>query len=369
MPSTDRRYRLIDPRTGKPMRYVHHWVDLRNGTARFRFRRAGFKPVALPGLPGSPEFLAAYDAAMAGQTLPLPIGASRVKAGSLSAVIVSYLASAQFLALSQATRQTYRNILERFRREHGDKPVAGLSRKHIEAMLTTKVQTPAAANHWLRLVKALLDHAVAHGFRADNPAAAIKRIQHRAPGFHTWSEEEIAAFEARHAVGSKARLALALLLYTAQRRSDVVRMGRQHVKGGLLHITQQKTGNELAIPLHPALVEVMDNTPSKHLTFLVTDYGRPFTAAGFGNWFRDQCNAASLPKDCAAHGLRKAACRRLAEAGCSEKQIMSISGHTDIREVQRYTEAADKQRLSRSAMAAVVEAFGAKTGTSTGNGQ
>ena len=220
-------------------------------------------------------------------------------------------------------------------------------------MLAAKVKTPAAANHWLRLLKMLMQLAVEDKWRPDNPTTGIKRVKNKTDGFHTWSEEEIEQFEARHPVGSKARLALALLLHTAQRRSDVVKMGRQHVRGNSVKVRQQKTGTMLTIPLHAELAEIIAATPSEHLTFLTTSFGKPFTAPGFGNWFRDQCNAAGLPRQCAAHGLRKAACRRLAEAGCSANVIASISGHTTLTEVARYTKAADQERMARDGMAAI----------------
>jgi site-specific recombinase XerD len=146
------------------------------------------------------------------------------------------------------TQQTYCLILEKFRAAHGDKPVALLTRQHINAMLGQRVATPAAANHWLRRVKALMAYAVEEGWRKDDPTRGIKRVKNRSDGFHTWTESKIAMFEARHPIGSKARLALALLLYTAQRRSDV---GCQHIRDGVVHVRQQKTGATLAIPLHP----------------------------------------------------------------------------------------------------------------------
>jgi hypothetical protein len=179
------------------LKFVHQWVDNRNGgaKARYYFRRPGFKRISLPGLPGSDEFMDAYRTALAGQALPRPmIGASRTKAGSVSALIVTYLTSADFLARPPSTQTTYRNILERFRREHGDKPVTLLTRQHINAMLAQKVSTPAAANHWLRLVKVLMQLAVEEGYRKDNPTIGIKRIKNRSDGFHTWDEGEIAAF-------------------------------------------------------------------------------------------------------------------------------------------------------------------------------
>ena len=296
----------------------------------------------------------AYRAALAGQTLPLAIGASRTKAGSIAALIVAYYGSSvQFRSLGASTQRAYRNILERFRREHGDKPVALLTHNHINAMLADKVKTPTAANHWLRQVKWLMEFAIDQGFRKDNPAARIKNVSNRTDGFHTWTEDEITQFEAHHAVGSKARLALALLVNTGQRRSDVVRMGRQHVKNGSIHVRQLKTGTELDIKLHPDLVAIIEATPSEHLTFLTTAFGKPFTAAGFGNWFRERCNEAGLPKHCSAHGLRKGAARRMAEAGCSANVIAAVLGHKTLTEVSRYTRAADQARLAQIGIKAI----------------
>jgi integrase len=169
-------------------------------------------------------------------------------------------------------------------------------------------------------------------------------------GFYTWSEDDIAAFESKFPIGSRARLALALILFTAQRRSDIVRMGRQHVRENVITIRQQKTGTLVEIPLLSELVANIEASASANLTFLITEAGKPFTAAGFGNWFRKICREAGLPKGCAAHGLRKTAARRLAEAGCTAHEIMSITGHKTLREVTRYTEAADRKHLARSAI-------------------
>jgi integrase len=153
------------------------------------------------------------------------------------------------------------------------------------------------------------------------------------------------------------RLALALLLYTAQRRSDVVVMGRQHVRDGVLIVRQGKTGRLVEIPIHSTLAEILAGTPSEHLTFLTTGAGKPFSAAGFGNLFREWCDEAALPQHCSAHGLRKAACRRLAEAGCTEHQIAAISGHLSLSEIQRYTRAASRAKMARAAIAIVTRAF------------
>src|SRR5262249_23012803 len=215
-------------------KYLHSWIDDRHhkAKARYFFRRRGFRQVPLPGLPGSLEFERAYAAALANaQPTPkaelIEIGVNRIRAGSIDALALAYFASPKFLTLQPSTRSTYRGILEAFTKEFGGDPVARLERKHIEAILAAKAEKRAAANHWLRLMKQLRRLAVSMGMRKDDPSADIEPLRRKAVGFHTWTEDEIAAFEAHHLIGSKARLALALLLYTAQRRSDVVKMGRQ----------------------------------------------------------------------------------------------------------------------------------------------
>ena len=342
-------------RAGIRIKYVEQWVDKRRGgaKARFYFRRGG-RRVALPGLPGSAQFMSAYEAALVGQTEP--VDTNRVKAGSIDALVTAYYASAKFQARPTSTQRTYRGIIEPWRREFGRFPVTILERRDIERMLARRAEkAPASANFWLRLVKMLMKFAVQSGMRSGNPASDIEPIEVRSEGFHTWSEQEIAQFEAHFPIGSKPRLALALLLYTGQRKSDVVRMGRKDVHGDMINVRQKKTGNAVSIPLHPELARVMAATPTAIApTFLMSARGRPFTADAFGEWFRSRIDEAELPKECSAHGLRKAACRRLAEAGCSANVIAAISGHASLSEVAKYTRAADQQRMARMGMAALV---------------
>jgi site-specific recombinase XerD len=292
--------------------------------------------------------MAAYEAAMAGQSAPQP-GASRTKPGTVNALVVRYFNSAEFRSLATSTQATYRNIIERFRVEHGDKRVAKLERRHLVDMLAKKVETPAAANNWLRMVRTLMQFAVSEGLRNDDPTATVKSIKMRSDGFEIWEDEHVAAYRERHALGTRPRLALELLLGTMQRRGDVVMMGRQHVRSGTLSLKQQKTGQQVDIPVLPELQAALDAMPkAEHLTFLVTEFGKSFTAAGFGNWFRDQCNAAGLPKNLSAHGLRKAGATRLAEHGCSDHEIMAWGGWTTLKEVARYTKRARRKQLAQS---------------------
>jgi integrase len=328
------------------LKFVQAWVDGEGRVHRY-FRRRGYPRVPLPGLPGSIEFMTAYQTALAGPRSP--IGAGRIKPGSVSAVVAEYLDSQQyFTSKSAGTQRMRRGILERFRTAHGDKPIALLPVEWIEALLDTK--PPHAARSWLVTLRSLCEFAVRRGWLRANPATNIKLALVKSDGFHTWTEDEISRFEAHHAIGSKPRLALALLLYTAQRRGDMVNMGRQHIKDGALTVKQGKTGATLAIPVVPELRAILDATPSGNLTFLVTASGKPYGGNHFSESFREWCDAAGLPKHCSAHGLRKAACRRLAEAGCSANEIAAISGHASLNEVARYTKAADQARLARNAM-------------------
>jgi integrase len=342
--------------TDLPFKYIHQFRD-RHGKVRRYVRLPGRKRIALPGAPGSPEFNRVYEAAIQGGLPHEEIGASRTIPGTVSAAIVSYYNSAAFASLAPETRRVRRNILERFRVEHGDKRIVLLQRSHIDRMVAAKAQTPAAARNFLNTIRVLMQHCIMQSWRESDPTYGVSRPRMPAQGFRTWSEEDIRVFEAAHPVGSRARLALALLLYTAQRRSDVVRLGRQHVRDGVIEVRQKKTRATLAIPLHPALAAILEATPSEHLTFLVTRDGKPFTPPGFTNWFREVCKLAGLPRGLSAHGLRKAACRRLAEAGCSANVIAAVSGHVSLREIQRYTAAADQARMARTAIDTMAAMF------------
>lgn len=335
----------------KPPRYTHGFLD-RHGKPRWYLRRSGCKSVPLPGLPWSPEFMEAYERALGG-SLSNEIAAGKTKPGSISALAVAFYASAEFKQMAPASQKEVRNRIERFRADHGDKRAATLRNEDIRRMLDARADLPNAANNLRKTIRLLMQFAVARNWRSDDPTIGIKKLKVKSPGFRAWSEEQISAFESHWPLGSRARLALALLLYTAQRRSDVVVMGRQHLRKGSLHVRQQKTGAVLEIPIHAELQAALDAMPGSRLTFLLTEQGKPFSPAGFTNKFREWCLAAGLPNGLSPHGLRKAACRRLAEAGCSEKQIAAISGHMSLSEVQRYTRSADQARLARAAMASI----------------
>ena len=313
------------------------------------FRRHGLR-VPLPGLPGSTEFNEAYAQALDEAPAPAVIGASRTIPGSVNAMIVGYLGSAAFHHLAPSSQAQYGRIFENMRREHGDKSIAKLERRHVVTMLNAKAATPIGARDFLRCLRLLIAYAICIGIRADDPTLGLRVKLPKSDGYRTWTEDDIATVEAAYPIGSKPRLALALLLGTALRCADVVRVGRGNVRNGTITITQQKTKTALVIPVTAALAEAINATPSEAMVFLLNEHGKAFTAKGFGKWFTAQCQRVGLT-GLSPHGLRKAACRRLAEAGCSANEIAAISGHASLREVERYTKAADQARMARNAMA------------------
>jgi integrase len=338
----------------KTPRYVHGYID-RHGKARWYFRRRGFKKVPLPGLPWSPEFMAAHEQALAGH--PVEIGSKRTRPGTIRALAVSYFNSIAFRSLRPSSQEVYRFLIDRFCREigangaaYGDMPAATMRREHIVKLMAQRADKPDSANGLRKVLRAMMQHAIETGMRQDDPTRDVRAMKTKSDGIHSWTDDEIKQFEAKYQVGTKERLALALLLGTGQRVSDVVGMGRQHIRGDYIHVRQVKTGAELDIPILPELAATLAETPATNLTFLTTKFGKPLTANWFSDWFCGICKKADLPH-CSAHGLRKAAARRLAEAGCTAHEIAAITGHASLREVTRYTKAVDQRRLAEAAMA------------------
>jgi integrase len=325
--------------------YVQAFKD-RHGRLRHYYRRPGYARLPLPGVPGSAEFMEAYKAADARAK---PKAVDRVQPRSINALVVEYYRSAEWRDLRDSTKLGYRNHLDRFRDRHGNKGVAGIQTHHLEAIFHGMADTPGAAANLRKRLRRLFRLAVRLGWRADNPVTETEIRRKKTAGFTPWTEAEIEAFEEHWPSGSRERLAMALLLYTGQRRSDVVTMGRQHVSAGRVAVKQLKTDNRLKIPLHRALKAEIEAAPLG-MTFLITHQGKPFTSAGFTQWFVERAVMAGI-KDRSPHGLRKAAGRRLAEAGCTAKQIAAILGHSTLSEVERYTRDADQQTLADEAMA------------------
>jgi integrase len=326
------------------LKYVMSDTD-RHGNRRHYFRRDGHK-IRLPGEIGSAEFMAAYDAALkAGKASP----ASKADPASLRALLEGFYRSGGFRALDARSQRVRMNILEAWASGQDAKPFRLIERRHVLRWRDEKADTPGAATNLVKALRHLFSHAVDYELMKDNPAQSVPYLRKKNGGFHTWTIEEVRQFEARHPIGTKPRLAMALLFYTSQRRSDVVTFGRQMVRDGRLHYVQKKTGKRMSTRIIRPLQEIIDATPSSGLTFIETHHGLPYTPAGFGNVFREWCDAADLPH-CSAHGLRKALAARLAELGATTHQIKDTLGHETLSQAALYTRDADAVINSDAAM-------------------
>jgi integrase len=256
------------------------WNTDRHGRKRVRFRK-GFYSIYLSGIPYADDFMQRYHAALEVNARQLQESKEdRIEPGTIDAVIVNFYRSTDFQKLKYTTQRVRKNVLEKFRVLHGEKRVALLTAAHLKAIIGDMADRPGAANNLLKVLRVLLRHAIDMGLIQDNPARNVRKFAMKADGFHSWTDSDVGAFEATHKPGTRAHLALSLLLYTGQRRSDVVRMGWQHITGDLLNVAQDKTGEVLRIPFHPKLAIAIGNRPRTNMTFLLTELGAPWTCHG-----------------------------------------------------------------------------------------
>jgi integrase len=337
------------------LKHVVRDVD-RYGTVRYYYRQKGKPKIKLDGAQGSEEFLESYRNAVAGQTppkRPAPRLSIPTDPRSLKALCEAYCRSAKFKILDPRTRHVRKLILDHICEAHGIKPYAQMMTRHVMALRDEKADKPEAANSIVKALRQVFDYALKAELVESNPAAKVEYLASRPGGHKPWELEQVEQYQSRHPLGTKAYLALAILLFTGQRRSDAVRLGRPHVRGGSLRFTQFKGRNrkpvELENPILPDLQEAIDATPSKGLTFLETEFGRPFTSNGFGNRFRKWCDEAGL-QGYSAHGLRKCGATIAAMRGTPPHALMAIFGWQTLKETERYTKKVNQRQLAAKYM-------------------
>jgi integrase len=332
----------------------------RHGKERFRFRNGPVNRY-LRGPYNSPEFKEDLKAAQGAD----PRCIERSGLGTVNDLVARYYASATFQKAGPERRKVARGIIESFRAEFGDDMVADFTFEHIEAILLAKsakrregnrtVGGPVAAQNLHKQLKRLFKHAVRLKMIATNPAAEADGLAApKTGGRHTWTEEEIARFRKLHPMGTKARLALEILLWTGQRRGDAIDFGPHHIKDGRIEFVASKGKKTMRMPAAPQLLAAIRAMPSVGIkTLLVTEYGKPFSKDGFGNWFAARCMEANVPGR--AHGLRKAIARRAAELEATQAMLKAIGGWENDAEVTTYTKGADQARLAEGILNRLAE--------------
>jgi enterobacteria phage integrase len=334
------------------LKYVDHFWD-RYGKERayFRVPRGNRTPLPLPV--GSPAFFDAYNALMAehSQRPALKGKAAPPKPGSLAALVMEYRKSARYLAIKDSTKGAYHGPLEWLADRYGDQSIAALTRADVIRIQGRKAADgPSASNTVVKVLRILVAHSIDLGWRVTDPTLRVKKMPE---GEHVaWAQDEHEQFEARWPVGTPERLGYALALFTGQRRGDVAGMTWADVDPlkRSVRVIQEKTGTKLWIPLHRDLWTTLAAYPRDKIALMPTTRGGAYTKESFGNLMAKAVRAAKLPRHCKLHGLRKSAGARLAEVGCSTREIMAVLGHRSLSQAEHYTKQAGQATLARAAM-------------------
>lgn len=356
----------------------------RHGNDRIYVRRNG-KRIRIKEQEGTTAFVKAYDRAI--DRLGEPPSKRRKPTSDLPTyprdtlgwLGVQYLASRgkdEFLSLDKDSRRARRNSLEKdcFTVAHSDDdpepmgfcPLKYLSAQKMKRMIEA-ADGPGARTNRRKHLSALCAWGVEHNHLPSNPVRDIKAGRAEATnGYYTWEIPDVRQFLAFHSGKTlrarKARLALGLLLFSGSRRQDMVTFGKQHCRGPVpdqlgdwISYVPKKTIKKrrtmVQKPLLPVLKKIITESWDilGAMTFLITEQGKPFTAAGFGNWFRDRCDEAGLPQ-CTAHGLKKAGATIAAENRATIHELMAMFDWSSPRMAEVYTKKAEQKRLAGGAM-------------------
>jgi len=290
---------------------------------------------------GTPEFKAAYQAALDGKPAE---SASKLGAGSLEWAIALYQKSSAWGALSPATQRQRANIFRKTIVTAGSKPLTAITRKAIVDGRERRASTPCAARNYLEAMRGLFRWALDADLIKVDPTADVKALRPATDGFPVWTEDDITKFQKRWPLGTRERVAFDVLLYTGLRRGDAAQLGRQHIKDGVVRMTTEKTGERVFILIEPELAATLAAGPCGDLTFICGEGGRPLTKESFGNWFREACRTAKIAKS--AHGLRKASATRDADNGFSESELEAKYGWRGGQMASKYTRAMNREKLA-----------------------
>lgn len=344
------RIRLVDYPGIADLRYLSDDWD-RHDNHRIYVRKNGRK-IRLREKPGTDEFLHEYREALKATAAPVMQEQKFAPPapGSFRWACIEYCKSARFKTLKASTQQVRKLILDSIAETKGDKPVARMEKKHVVQIRDEKADFPEAANGRLKALRQLFKWLVEDAEQVErNIPADVPYLKSQGEGFHPWTVQEVEQYLDFHGGTSNAGRALGVLLFTGAARCDAVQFGRQHVREGNLRFRREKTSVPIDIPVLAELQAIIDGTPAGQLHFIVTEFGRPFTANGFGNRMRKWCDAAGL-HHCSAHGLRKAGATIAANNGASAHTLMSIFGWKTIKQAEHYTRSADRKRLAGEGM-------------------
>lgn len=342
----------------------------RNGTPRYRVRVEGDprRRITLPVDPDHPDFMHHYLAAREGQAWDGRRGRGPVEK-SLDWLCDRYLAFLQHMVeagqMSAATLRQRRSVLRRLC-DHRDQEGTRYGDCHMDAPASAFVQIrdawaarPGAADNLVKSVRAVYSWAIERGEMQHNPAAGIAPINRNPKGGATaWTATDLRRFRDTHPKGSTARLWLTLQAFTACRVGDALWLGRDQEtqREGQIWLEWQprKRGSApVAIPMLPPLYNATRACPIIGKSYILTQFGKPYgSVESLRNQIRRWCDEAGLPGR-SSHGVRKAVAELMAEAGCSQHQIMAVMAHTEARTSEIYTKHVSRRTLAAEGMRAL----------------
>jgi integrase len=329
-----------------------------NGNARYYVRRPGRTKIRIrerfEGNDGNitAEFMQAYFNALAAlDGAKPPPKTPREK--TFFWLVDQYLRSPEFGRYDELTKADKRGVLNRFCETAGELPYAAFRKEDLERSRDKRSSTPGAADKLVKYLRVMFKWAIDKKHAQQNPAVGVGKINTESEGWHTWTPAEVDVYRNHHNIGTKARLALELMLNVGARISDAARIGRQHEADGWLKFVAWKNRNKksrktIECPITPDLAAALAATPTGELTYLINDLGRAFTINGLGNKMRDWCDAAGLPQ-CSAHGLRKAAAVILAENGATAPELCALFGWSKLETAENYIREAQKRKMVANA--------------------
>lgn len=314
---------------------------MRNGETAWYVRLGRGPLIRIRGGYNTPEFNAAYIAAVNGEK-PQPKGAPAKD--TLAWLLALYRASLAWEQLAKTTRQKRDAVYVKVIDGAGTKMLSTIDKQAIIDGRDRRMKQPSAARHFVDAMRALFRWAVERNLVKVNPAEGVKTPKQKGSGFPVWTEAEIGKFEARWPRGTRERVMFDVFIYTGLRISDAARLGKQHVKNGAIVIDTQKTATRITLPILPPLRATLNAGPVGDLAFIADAKGRPLLRNSVGNAFRAACRAAGVHKS--PHGLRKAAATRAAEQGATVAELEAIFGWVGGAMASHYTRSADRKGLA-----------------------
>ena len=314
----------------------------RHGKTVWYFRVQDGPRTRIPGEYGSDEFMAAYRAAFAGEK---PADKNNDDRRSLKWLLERYRESSAYRSLSPATRKQRDNIFSHVLDKSGSAPYRAITRAHIVDGRERRAKTPSQSRNFLDAMRGLFRWALEAQLVDEDPTLGVKNPKRpKTGGFEAWNDDDVVRYYAKWQTGTKERVWIDVLLYTGLRRGDAVLLGRQHLKDGIATLRTGKTGTEVVIPILEPLRRTLEAGPTGDMHFVVGDSGKPLTKESFGNMFRAACNEAGVKKS--AHGIRKIAATRAADAGATVAELEAMFGWSGGGMASLYTKTADRRRLA-----------------------